>query len=145
MKDLIHKLLFQPTTSLMIQLFRYCIVGGIAFVADNGSYYLATLAGCHYFLAAFIGFIIGLGVNYLLSKLFVFKKESARTNAVSEFIIYGLIGAAGLLICELLIWIFIEKLLMDKLLSKLIASGVVLIWNFAARKAILYKKTGSGR
>ena len=56
-----------------------------------------------------------------------------------EFIIYGLIGLLGLLITEVLLWFFIEKLFMDKVVSKLVASVIVLMWNFVARKVILYR------
>ena len=139
MCKLFNKILFEPTDGIIIQLFRYCIVGGIAFVVDNGSYWLLVSGGLHYTLSAIAGFVVGLIVNYLLSKFFVFKKESASTNAFFEFIIYGLIGVLGLLITEVLLWFFIEKLFMDKIVSKLVASVIVLIWNFVARKVILYR------
>lgn len=139
-KKFLYQLLIEPTDKLILQMLRYCFVGGIAFIADNGSYLLLVKMGCHYMAGAVIAFFIGLAVNYLLSKLLVFKMENARTGAISEFAIYALIGAVGLGITEVLLWLQVEVLGFNEIIAKLAASVITLIWNFAARKIILYRR-----
>ena len=82
-------------------------------------------------------------VNYLLSKLLVFQAEKARTRASVEFLGYALIGAVGLAITMGLMHVFTEWVGLHFMLSKIIATLIVLIWNFTARKLILYQKQSS--
>lgn len=114
-------------------------VGGCAFVADWFTLFLLGLVSVHYLLAAPVGFVVGLLVNFLLAKLIVFK-EDAKVDKKTEFIIYTLIGVVGLLFTEGLMFVFTEWLKFHPLISKVFAAGIVLIWNYVAKKFILYKK-----
>lgn len=128
------------TDNTIIQLFRYCFVGGIAFLADWLSMIIFKEAGLHYLAAAVIGFFVGLAVNFLLSKLFIFKKDNPVYGKKGEFIAYALIGAVGLGITELLMYFFTDILSVHYAVSKIIAAAIVLFWNFIARKKLLYSK-----
>ena len=105
--------------------------------------WLVERLGAHYQVAAVFGFFAGLAVNYLLSKLLVFQTEKARTRASVEFLGYALIGAVGLAITMGLMHVFTEWVGLHFMLSKIIATLIVLIWNFTARKLILYQKQSS--
>lgn len=133
-------LFIEPSNNLFIQMFRYLFVGGGAFIVDAGSLYVLYLLGMDKFIATACGFILGLIVNFALSKLLVFKKEDAKVGSVVEFIAYGAIGLIGLGLTELLIYFFTDILPLHILLAKIFAAAIVLIWNFAARKITLYKK-----
>lgn len=132
----IKGLFFKPTTSMAIQFMRYIFVGGAAFVADAGTLWICSI-WMHYLIAAAVAFLVGLAVNFALSKLLVFTAKSHSASV--EFLVYGLIGAAGLLITEALMYVFTEKAGMYFMISKVITAAIVLIWNFAARKIILYR------
>lgn len=136
----LKNLFVNDTENTLIQLFRYCFVGGFAFLADWLSMILFTKIGLHYLISAIIGFIVGLIVNFLLSKLFVFKKDNAAIGKKGEFIAYAVIGVVGLGITELLMYFFTEIILLHYAISKIIAAVIVLFWNFIARKKILYGK-----
>ena len=65
------------------EFFRYCIVGGVAFLADFGALVAAQEMFLKHFIGGIyvstvIGFIIGLAVNYVLSLLFVFTQEKDK-------------------------------------------------------------------
>lgn len=138
-KKLDFKGLFTKTTSnSVIQFFRYVFVGGIAFIADGGSLFLIERIGVNYLIAAVFAFVIGLVCNYILSKLIVFKKSSVDGRI--EFIVYGLIGAIGLLFTEFIMYILTDIVGIYFMISKVIAAVIVLIWNFLARKLVLYRK-----
>ena len=112
-------LMITPSDNLFIQLFRYAFVGGLAFVADFGT--LALLYhkfGVNEYLATAIAFVMGLIVNFMLSKLLVF--------------------IIGLGLTEAIIWLGTVPLHIPVLIAKIIAAVLVLIWNFAARKIFLY-------
>lgn len=125
---------------LMIKEFiKYIFVGGCAFIADWLILFLLGLLKIHYLLATPLGFTVGLLVNYALAKLLVFK-ENAKVSKKAEFLIYTLIGVIGLILTEGLMYAFTEWLNFHPLISKIFSAALVLIWNYVAKKIILYKK-----
>ena len=129
-----------PTTDSFLQFFRYVFVGGIATIADWGVLYLLTeCAHMNHLVAAVFSFIAGLAVNFILSKLLVFKANEARTNAWMEFIGYAIIGVVGLGITELIMYLLTNRMGLHYMASKAVATVIVLIWNYVARKKIIYK------
>ncbi len=133
----IRNLFKTPTNNTFIQFFRYVFVGGVAFVADALTLFILEFIGIHYLIAAVFAFIAGLVCNFLLSKLLVFQQS--KTNVKIEFLIYGVIGLVGLGITELFMYLLTDVAGFYFMLSKIIVAIVVLIWNFIARKLILYK------
>lgn len=129
-----------PTTDSFLQFFRYVFVGGIATIADWGVLYLLTeCAHMNHLVAAVFSFIAGLAVNFILSKLLVFKANEARTNAWMEFVGYAIIGVVGLGITELIMYLLTNRMGLHYMASKAVATVIVLIWNYVARKKIIYK------
>ena len=90
--------------------------------------------------AAAVAFFVGLAVNYFLSVIFVFSESEQLTNKLKEFITYAVIGAIGLLITEFIMYVLTDICHLYFLLSKVVAAIIVLVWNFVARKKILYTK-----
>lgn len=132
---------FNPTTNGFIQFFRYAFVGGIATVVDWGILFLLTeFMHFHHLLSAVFSFAAGLVANFVLSKLLVFNSTEAKVNKALEFAGYAIIGVIGLGITELIMFVMTSKLHMHYMISKIIATVVVLIWNYLARKYIIYKK-----
>lgn len=161
----IKALMLTPSDNIVIQMFRYLFVGGIAFLADNGSYaLLLRLVGAQqYILLTAVSFVLGLIVNFVLSKWLVFSKERARVRPVPEFLAYALIGVIGLGITAVLVWLNTWLLAFwggstalpltawpwngnetvlgwQAFAAKLVAAAVVLVWNFTARKLLIYTK-----
>lgn len=135
---MIRMLLKEPAQNLLIQLFRYLLVGGTAFAVDFGLLWgLTEWCGVHYLFAAALSFIAGLTVNYLLSIRWVFS-EHALHSCATEFSLFALIGVAGLGLNEAIIWIAAECLRCHYMASKIIAAAVVFFWNFLARKYLLF-------
>ena len=131
----------EPTKNGFLQFFRYIFVGGIATVVDWGVLFLLTdFAEIHHLISAIIAFAAGLITNFLLSKALVFNGNEARVNPVMEFISYGVIGVVGLGITELIMFLITDCLHQHYMLSKVIATVIVLVWNYLARKLIIYKK-----
>ena len=134
----LNRLFREKTTNIFIQFFRYIFVGGFAFLADAFTLWLCE-KWMNYMIAAAIAFVVGLAVNYALSIWFVFSESSKVKNKVKEFVVYGIIGLRGLLITEGIMYLFTDVFGLYFLISKIIAAAIVLVWNFAARKVVLYK------
>ncbi len=139
MKINFKKLFIEETNNTMLQFFRYIFVGGTAFVADFFVFFIFDhILKFELALSVAISFLTGIYVNYILSKWIVFKKE--YSSKLYEITIFIIIGVIGLGLTELLMHLFTSNLNIHSLISKVIVSAIVLIWNFTARKIILYKK-----
>jgi len=136
---MISRLLVHQTDNTLVQLFRYTLVGGLAFVVDFSALYLLTEhAGLHYLVSATLAFLLGLVVNYLLSVRWIFRR-SRLDNRSQEFAIYGWIGVIGIGLNSLVMWVFTEQLHFHYLGSKVVAAAAIFLWNFFARKRALFK------
>lgn len=140
------ELFLNKTDNIIIQFFRYCFVGGIATVVEGGALWIIQhfifkeAAGNFVLISQAIAFVLGLTSNFILSKFFVFQEKSEKTNMFGEFITYAVIGVVGLFIKELLLWCFNAQLGLHYMLVWVISTILVLIWNYAARHIILYRK-----
>lgn len=131
------------TDSLQADFFRYFLVGGGAFVVDFLLLFLLTEFGhIHYLFSASVAFLAGTAVNYSLSVSWVFDHRSVD-NRMHEFVIFAVIGIVGLVFNAALIWLFTELAGLYYLVSKMIAAALILLFNFGARKALLFS-AGAG-
>lgn len=138
-KETLNTLLKQQSERTIIQLFRYFVVGGAAFLVDFGSLFVLTdFFGVYYLISAAIAFILGLIVNYGLSISWVFNNRTLQ-NSTLEFGVFSLIGIVGLGLNEIFIWFFTAEIGFYYLISKMISAVIVLFWNFFARKFVLFR------
>lgn len=135
---MIGQLLLRETDNTLVQLFRYTLVGGLAFVVDFATLFLLTeYAGVHYLLSATVGFLFGLVVNYLISVKWIFRRRRFEQRSV-EFTIYGWIGIVGIGLNLAIMWLLTEQMQLHYLGSKIVSALVVFLWNFFARKRALF-------
>ena len=134
------KLIKGRTGDIRIQLFRYLVSGGTAFLVDAAL--LALLTECfgreRLLLWTAIAFAAGLLVTYLFSIHWVFDNRSMN-NRAAEFTVFALIGITGLGLTELLMWLFADKAGLHYLIAKIVTTVLVFFWNFAAKKIILFR------
>ena len=140
LKFRLKELFFKPTENGLIKFFRYCFVGGIAFVVDYGVFVLFSLllgeGSISVAVSTVMGFIFGLITNFALSKLFVFTEKANTKNMAGEFLAYGIIGVVGCVINVALMLIFVKFI--NRYAAKIIVALIVLVYNYLARKIILY-------
>ena len=123
---------------LSLQIVKYALVGGAAFLLDFSMLFLLTeYLHLYYILSATVAFIAGLLFNYFLSVKWVFN-ERALSNKLNEFLVFSLIGVIGLLLNDGMIWSLTEVGKLHYLSSKVLAAVVVFFWNFFARRQVLF-------
>ena len=134
----IHSFLLKKSDKTSVQLLKYVFVGGVAYTVDFGSLFVLTdIVKIHYLISAAIAFILGLITNYILSIFWVFSQRTLSNRRV-EFLVFTIIGLVGLGLNEIIIWFFTEITQFHYLISKVCSTFVVFIWNFSARKKILF-------
>ena len=127
-----------PAISLAGQFLRYLVVGGVAFAADFGVLVFSTeVCGIHYLTSAALGFAAGVLMNYLLSIVWVFSSRAVSDRRL-EFAIFVVIGILGLGLNELAMWTLVALAGLAYPAAKFVAAGGILIWNFSARKLVLF-------
>jgi len=135
--DLIHILFVEKSDHGFVQFFRYLFVGGFSALADIGTLFGATeYLHIHYLVSAALAFVVGTVVNYALSILWVFN--SSR-DFKKEITLFTLVGAGGLGLNELILWILVDHMSVYYMLAKLISVCIVLFWSFSLRRLLFQR------
>jgi len=133
---------------LIREFIRYLVVGGSAFFVDTGILILTEKSVFHgmekngIFMATASGFLAGLIYNYVLSFLYVFNKSVHKTKIkhIKSFVVFMVIGIVGLAITEIGMYGGISFFGRDFYIHiKIIMAGIVLCWNYVARKMFVFK------
>lgn len=140
---------------LMDQILKFGAVGFFCFFIDFAIYtLLLALIDWHYdyVIATFWGFTISVIVNYLLSMKFVFVRKDDMDRR-KEFVVFVVLSIFGCILNEILIvlcmngiydnWPWLQSIVsreLAKMGGKIVATGVVMVYNFITRKIFLEKK-----
>lgn len=134
---LLHIKVSQKTENLLLQIFKFGIVGGIAFLIDYVVLFCCKeFIGLSVLLSAAIAFTVSVIYNYIASVKWVFdvnKEKSAKKN----FVIFIILSIIGLIITEIIMWIGSDIMKINYLIVKIIATSIVMVFNFITRKMFL--------
>ena len=123
--------------NLFKQICKFVVVGGIATVIDWCIYYLLVkLFNINPLIGNILSFSVSVIYNYTASVKWVFNvnADKSKKRMFVEFMVFSIIG---LLLTELLLWIGIDLLKQDKMFVKIVATGIVMVFNFVTRKMFL--------
>lgn len=125
---------------LMEQIIKFGCVGFLCFFIDYGIMVLLTECfGVDPLLSSGVSFTVSVAVNYILSITFVFETDKEK-NKVGEFLTFVFLSVIGLGINELCMWVTVRMLGIHYMISKVGATGVVMVYNFISRKIFIEKK-----
>ena len=135
--DVLHLKFNDKTRKLLIQIFKFTIVGGIATVIDFVFLYIFR-EFCHFpvLVSNTLSFCISVIYNYIASVKWVFDVNKEKDDK-KQFIIFIVFSVIGLLLNDLIMWISVDFLSIYYLLAKIIATSIVMIFNFVTRKMFL--------
>ena len=124
-------------TRLIEQFAKFGIVGVICTIIDYGiMVFLVEVLSIPYLYSCAISFSVSVIVNYLLSMKYVFSSREDLSKE-KEFVIFVALSIAGLLLTELFMWMMVDKLSIHYMFSKIVVTGIVMVFNFVTRKAFL--------
>lgn len=123
---------------LVDQILKFGVVGGLAFLIDYGVLFVLTeYCGIYYLISSIISFVVSLIFNYILSITWVFdvtKKQTAK-----EVIIFVVLSVIGLGINQVVMYVGSDLLSIHYMFTKLVATAIVMVWNFITRKIFIEK------
>ncbi len=124
--------------SIFQQVIEYLVTGGVWFWTG---YILIVLLDNHIglFWANFVGNTIGVTLNFILERYWVFKtKNSAKLGiATTRYVIYTALNAY--LLNYLILKLLKEYFAIEPEISQFVASGFFTIWNFFWYKHYVFK------
>jgi putative flippase GtrA len=123
-------------SQVAMQSIKYIITGGASYLVDFVLYWFFSLF-THYQVAVYIGLFAGLGVNYILSKYWVFENKMPVSKR--ELLAFILFTAFGFALTGIGMYICVDILLLNDKASKLFISIIVFLINFIARKYIIFR------
>ena len=137
MLKIFHIKVSAKTENLFVQIFKFVIVGGTATIIDWIIYYLLyNFLHIPPLIANILSFSVSVIYNYIASVKWVFNvnQEKSKKRMFIEFMIFSILG---LLLSELLLWILIDLLSINAMISKIVATAIVMVFNFITRKIFL--------
>lgn len=118
--------------------FLYFIVGVIATLTEWLLFFVLFKCHIHYTFAVVIAYILSTFVNWLAGRILVFKKYVK--SFLKEISGIYIVGVIGLSLNLLIMWVAVDIFNFNEMLSKIIATALVFVYNYLARKYIIYKK-----
>lgn len=121
---------------LINQIAKFGVVGIIATLIDYILLFILTdVFKIYYMTSSIISFSVSLIFNYIASIKWVFNVEHKQTYKDGLlFLIFSLIG---LWINQEVMYLTVEKLGVYYMISKIFATGIVMVWNFITRKIFI--------
>lgn len=124
--------------TIVMRFIRFGIVGASGMIVDFGVTWLCKeKLRWNKYVSNSLGFILAASNNYFWNRLWTFHSESMEI--VREYSTFVLIALVGLGLNNLIIWLLHEKAQLNFYLSKLIAIGCVMIWNFSMNYVFTFR------
>ena len=122
------------------ELLRYILAAGSGAALDLGVFtLLVEYFGMHYIPSNAISWLVGVLGGYYLCVRWVFPYRRVK-NHLLEFLMFCLIGVGGMGVSTGVLWIGVDLLQQQTLISKIVATGFQFAFNFTLRKLLLFAK-----
>lgn len=124
----------------MRQVVRYCISGTISTIADFGvTVLLKECFGVIPRIAAVCGFLVSIIISYTFATLWIFD-EHRFDKRVFEVLGYLFVTIVGAGLTWSIMFLGVNVIGIHYIIVKFFAVGVVTIWNFCAKKVLVFTR-----
>ena len=121
---------------LINQILKFGVVGGIAFLIDYGiMIFLTEVFKIPSLISAAISFTVSVIFNYIASIKWVFDANKEKNSKIKELVVFILLSVLG--INEFIMWILDKQFGVYYMISKIVATFIVMCYNFITRKLFL--------
>jgi len=133
-----------------MEIVRFGIVGVICFILDAGTLTLMKQVVFHgsaslrlLIISTTVAFVVGVAANYLLSLFIVFNRPDQRRRGQGwrPMTLFFVGAFIGLLLTDAIMAAgthFTGRTGYSYLLVKVVATGIVMVWNYVTRKLIIF-------
>lgn len=122
---------------LFVQIFKFGFVGGVAFLIDYGVLIFSKeILHFDILISAAMGFCISVIFNYFASVKWVFDVNENNSKS-KNFILFIIFSIFGLALTELIMHLGVNVLNFNYMIVKIIATAIVMVFNFITRKTFL--------
>lgn len=119
-------------------LFLYGIIGGFTSSLDFIVFTLLTkYAGIFYLVANCISVLVGITTSFILNRSYNFK---VKNKTGQRFAIFLTVGLCGLCLSNLILWLGINKMNLNEIITKLASIVIVVFFQFLANKYITFRE-----
>ena len=114
----------------------YFFVGGAAALVEWISFAIINFF-VNYNISTIVAFIFSTSFNYMLGKMITFRNDNHSKN---DFVLVFIVSGIGLIFNIIFMNILIEIIhIKYNIVAKVIATGLVFIWNYMSRRIFIYK------
>ena len=131
------KLLFNVLYKKFRHLILYAIIGSFSSGLDFLIYtVLVQILDVQYIIANCISVLGGISTSFLLNRNYNFK---IKDHATLRFSIFLTVGLCGLLFSNIILYVCIDVMSIDKVVSKLLSIVLVVFFQFLINKHLTFK------
>lgn len=122
---------------ILIQFFKFGLVGGINTLVSLAIYYLLVYLNTNFMVATVIGYIASSICGYLLNRIWVFQAQKTKIvkSALRYYIIYG----ASFLINMSCMYLFVNILAISKYVAPVLTMCITIPFNYIFSRIWIYK------
>lgn len=113
------------------QFVSFCVLGTVGTLAHYIVLVLGVELGGGPVVSSTLGFIVGARVNYALSYYYIFRSYSAHPYTITKFFTVAIFGLG---LNTLVLSSAIYALRLHYLVGQVLATGIVVIWNFVGNR-----------
>jgi len=131
--------LFQKYKNLIL----YGVIGSFSSFLDFLVFnILSEVLSLHYIVSNCLSVLVGISTSFLLNRAYNFK---IKDKTWKRFFIFLTVGLCGLCLSNLILWVGIDLLSFDVILTKLASILLVVFFQFLINKNITFRKSQSGQ
>ncbi len=129
---------FKRHSPMIGQAARFAMVGAVNTAVDVGLFAIFFyILAWPLLLANGGGFMVAVGVSYVLNKTWTFADSSRGREAFRRGLAFAAVAAGGLAIGSLAIWLAAHAVV--PILAKLVSIGATFLWNFTVSRRWVFR------
>lgn len=121
------------------EIINYLIFGGLTTLISIVTYALfAKVFNIDYLISNVLSWIIAVLFAYITNKIFVFESKSKKN--IKEITSFFFFRVVSLIMEMIILYVFVDMLHIDDLVTKIIAQVIVIVSNYVFSKVFVFKK-----
>ena len=121
------------------EIINYLIFGGLTTLISIVTYALfAKVFHIDYLISNVLSWILAVLFAYITNKIFVFESKSKKN--IKEITSFFFFRVVSLIMEMIILYVFVDMLHIDDLVTKIIAQVIVIVSNYIFSKVFVFKK-----